>query len=100
MEDPDATRGVFDHWIVWNIPPNEAIDENNVPGIMGKNGWGKTGYGGPCPPSGRHRYFFKIFALDTSLPLKEGSDKTLLMDAMKDHILATGELMGHYKKNK
>ena len=58
MDDPDAPNGTFDHWIVWNIPPNEAIGESSVPGIGGTNSFGKTGYGGPCPPSGVHRYFF------------------------------------------
>src|ERR1051326_9359513 len=63
VEDPDAPRGVFYHWLIWNIPPNEPIDENSVPGSSGKNSFGKTGYGGPCPPSGTHRYFFKVYAL-------------------------------------
>ncbi len=100
MEDPDAPRGVFDHWIVWNIPPNAAIAEQTNPGISGTNSFGKTGYGGPCPPSGVHRYFFKVYALDTELDLLAGSDKKALQDAMKGHILATGELMGQYQKKK
>src|SRR2546430_2593925 len=58
MEDHDAPSGIFDHWLVWNIPPNEPIDENSIPGISGRNSFGKDGYGGPCPPSGSHRYFF------------------------------------------
>jgi Raf kinase inhibitor-like YbhB/YbcL family protein len=98
VEDPDAPRGTFDHWLVWNIPPNEPIDENSVPGISGRNGFGKTGYGGPCPPSGSHRYFFRVYALDTKLDLPAGSDKKALQNAMKDHILASGELMAHYQK--
>jgi Raf kinase inhibitor-like YbhB/YbcL family protein len=98
VEDPDAPRGTFDHWLVWNIPPNEPIDENSARGISGRNGFGKTGYGGPCPPSGSHRYFFRVYALDTQLSLSAGSDKKALQDAMKDHILASGELMARYQK--
>src|SRR5687768_15689957 len=73
VEDPDAPNGTFDHWVVWNIPPNEAIAERSNAGINGTNSFGKTGYGGPCPPSGVHRYFFKVFALDAELKLKAGS---------------------------
>jgi Raf kinase inhibitor-like YbhB/YbcL family protein len=100
MEDPDAPRGVFDHWIVWNISPNEAIAEQANPGISGINDFGRTGYGGPCPPSGVHRYFIKVFALDTTLDLLVGADKKALQDAMTDHILAYGEIMGLYQKIK
>lgn len=100
VEDPDAPRGIYDHWIVWNIPPNEAIRENSRPGISGKNSFGNDGYGGPCPPSGSHRYFFKVYALDTDLSIEAGSDKRTLQEAMKDHILGSGELMGQYQKRK
>ena len=100
VEDPDAPRGTFDHWIMWNISPNEAIAENSNPGISGTNSFGKTGYGGPCPPSGEHRYFFRVFALDDELYLLTGSTKGELLDAMKGHILATAELMGVYEKHK
>ena len=100
VEDPDAPGGVFDHWLVWNIYPNEAITENNNPGINGTNSFGKTGYGGPCPPTGAHRYYFKVYALDTELDLLAGSGKKALQDAMNGHILATGELMGYYEKKK
>jgi Raf kinase inhibitor-like YbhB/YbcL family protein len=100
VEDPDAPRGVYDHWIAWNIPPNEAIAENSRHGISGKNSFGNTGYGGPCPPSGSHRYFFKVYALDSELNIQAGSDKKTLEDAMKDHVLASGELMAHYQKRK
>ena len=100
VEDPDAPRGVFDHWIVWNISPNEAIAEGSNPGINGTNGFGKTGYGGPCPPSGVHRYFFRAFALDAELDLLTGAKKQELLDAMRGHILATAELMGLYQKHK
>src|SRR5262245_47487070 len=94
VEDPDAPRGVFDHWIMWNIPINEAIAEASSPGISGTNGFGKTGYGGPCPPSGVHRYFFKLYALDNELDLKPGAKKKELLDAMKGHVLESAELMG------
>ena len=100
VEDPDAPGGVFDHWIVWNISPNEAIAETNTPGISGTNSFGKTGYGGPCPPSGVHRYFFKVFALDSELNLLAGSRKKELLEAMKGHVLASAELMGLYQKHK
>ena len=98
MDDPDSPHGVFDHWITWNIPIEKAIKENTVPGIQGKNGFGRNAYGGPCPGSGTHRYVFKLYALDTLLELKAGSDKKALEDAMKGHILATAELTGMYKK--
>jgi Raf kinase inhibitor-like YbhB/YbcL family protein len=98
-EDPDAPRGVFDHWLVWNIPPNEAIPENSKQGINGINSFGKPGYGGPCPPSGSHRYFFKVYALDTELNLTAGANKQQLQNAMKDHVLASGEIMAHYKRS-
>ena len=98
VEDPDAPRGIYDHWIAWNIPPNEAIGENSRPGISGKNSFGNTGYGGPCPPSGSHRYFFKVYALDSDLSIQAGSDKKTLQEAMRDHVLGSGELMGHYQK--
>jgi len=98
VEDPDAPRGTFDHWLAWNIPPEKIIEENRIPGISGKNGAGKTGYHGPCPPSGYHRYYFYLFALDQSLDLPGGSGKTTLKSAMEQHILAEGTLMGRYKK--
>jgi Raf kinase inhibitor-like YbhB/YbcL family protein len=100
VEDPDAPSGLFEHWLVWNIPPNEAISENTVPGISGRNSFGSTGYGGPCPPSGSHRYFFKVYALDTDLNIPAGSDKQTLQRAMQDHVLASGELMAHYQRRK
>lgn len=100
VEDPDAPGGVFDHWVMWNISPNEAIAEGSNPGTSGTNSFGKTGYGGPCPPSGEHRYFFRVFALDDELDLVAGSKKEELLDAMKGHILATAELMGVYQKHK
>jgi Raf kinase inhibitor-like YbhB/YbcL family protein len=96
MEDPDAPGKIFDHWIVWNIPILSKIDANSVPGIEGVNGKGKLGYTGPCPPSGTHRYFFKVYCLDTMLNVKKGSDKSALQKAMEHHIVAYGELIGLY----
>ena len=98
VEDPDAPKGTFDHWLVWNIPPESIIAENRIPGISGKNSAGKTGYHGPCPPSGHHRYYFHVFALDGSLDLPAGTDKKTLQEAMKPHVLAKGSIMGRYKK--
>ena len=98
-EDPDATGGTFDHWIVWNIPPHSTIIENRIPGISGKNSTGKTGYHGPCPPSGTHRYFFYVFALDQNLDLDAGSNKESLRIAMKSNILDHGKIMGRYKNS-
>jgi Raf kinase inhibitor-like YbhB/YbcL family protein len=98
VEDPDATDGVFDHWILWNIPPEERIPEKSVPGIPGKNSYGKMQYSGPCPPSGTHRYYFRIFALDIDLNLKAGANKKALQEAMKGHVILEGELMGLYQK--
>jgi Raf kinase inhibitor-like YbhB/YbcL family protein len=98
VEDPDAPKGTYDHWLVWNIPPESIIAENRIPGISGKNSAGKTGYHGPCPPSGYHRYYFHVFALDSSLDLPAGTDKKTLQEAMKPHVLAKGSIMGRYKK--
>lgn len=99
LEDPDAPRGIFDHWLVWNILIHEQpIAENSILGVNGRNSFGKNGYDGPCPPTGAHRYFFRVYALDTSLNLPEGSDKKALKAAMQNHILETGELMAYYKK--
>ena len=98
VEDPDAPKGTFDHWLVWNVPPESIIEENRIPGISGTNGAGKTGYYGPCPPSGTHRYYFHVFALDSSLDLQGGIDKKTLQNAMDSHIVAKGTLMGRYKK--
>jgi len=98
VEDPDAPKGIFDHWLVWNIPPESPIEENRIPGMSGKNRAGKIGYYGPCPPSGYHRYYFHVYALDNSLDLEAGIDKTTLKRAMELHVLAEGSLMGRYKK--
>ena len=75
-EDPDAPKGIFDHWLVWNIDPTDrTIPENSNPGVSGTNSAGKTGYHSPCPPSGSHRYYFNVFALNEHLDLPAGTDK-------------------------
>ena len=101
MDDPDAPAGVWDHWIVVNIPYNiKLIEENSVPpnSNQGTNSWGKNSYGGPCPPSGKHRYFFKIYALDNNIDLAKGGEKEIVEASMKGHILEKAELMGYYEK--
>jgi Raf kinase inhibitor-like YbhB/YbcL family protein len=97
--DPDAPNGGMLHWIMWNIPPNDSIGENSAPGTQGKNGKGDNSYTGPCPPSGTHHYHFTVYALDTRLDLDKASGMAGLQDAMKGHILASGELIGLYKKS-
>ena len=105
MDDPDAPGGTWDHWIVLDIPASvhelpEAIPTDlkfgDAAPIYGKNSWGRNDYGGPCPPSGTHRYFFKLYALDTTLNLDEGADQSQVLAAMDGHILAETELMGTF----
>lgn len=96
VEDPDAPKGTFDHWLVWNIPVSGSIPANTNPGISGVNGAGKTGYHGPCPPSGTHRYYFHVFALDTRLEIMAGENRQVLEAAMQPHIISKGTLMGRY----
>jgi Raf kinase inhibitor-like YbhB/YbcL family protein len=99
LDDPDAV-GVWNHWLVWNIPAGtREIEENSVPGIQGANTGGRRRYGGPCPPSGTHRYFFKVYALDIELDLDVGSKKKDVENAMRGHVLAEGELMGLYRRS-
>lgn len=103
VDDPDAPSGLFTHWLIWNIDPKTtAIDENSAPpnAIQGKNDFGKSGYGGPCPPSGTHRYFFKVFALDRKLELPAGSKRAQLDAQMRGHVIAQGELMGRYSRSR
>lgn len=100
VDDPDAPAGIWDHWVVFNINPKiKRIFKNSIPenGIQGKNSWGRKNYGGPCPPLGTHRYFFRIFALDTKLELDEGASKKEIEIAMKNHILDKAELIGLYR---
>lgn len=98
VEDPDAPSGSWLHWLVWNIPVTHHIGENEVPGDQGQNDFGRNTYGGPCPPSGTHRYFFKIYALDDLLDLPDGSLRKDVEEAMRDHIVAFGELVGLYRR--
>jgi len=105
-DDPDAPSGTFVHWVLYNLPAaNIGLVENLPPtedlkggGLQGKNGFEKIGYGGPCPPSGTHRYFFKIYALDAELPLKGGATKAEVEKAIQGHIVAQGQLMGTYRR--
>jgi Raf kinase inhibitor-like YbhB/YbcL family protein len=102
VDDPDAPSGLFTHWMVWNISPQTStIAEGSTPkGVHGTNDFGKSGYGGPCPPSGTHRYYFKIFALDRELDLPPGTKRSQLDAAMKGHVVEQGELMGRYSRKK
>ncbi len=102
MDDPDAPIGTWDHWVVWNIDSSISnIEENSIPkeGIIGRNSWNRNDYGGPCPPSGTHRYYFKLYALDTKLTLEEKSNKKTVEKAIKDHVIEQAVLMGKYKKH-
>ena len=102
MEDPDVPKtirkdGMWDHWIVWNIPQNATtLTEGIIPGVEGTNTGGELGYMGPCPPGKEHRYYFTLYALDIMLNLPEGSTKQKLLEAMKGHILTKTTLMGRY----
>src|SRR4029077_2479117 len=103
VDDADALGGLFTRWLILNIDPTTTtVEENSAPanGVQGKNDFGKSGYGGPCPPSGTHRYFFKIFALDRQLDLAAGSKRAQLDAQMRGHILAQGELMGRYSRGR
>jgi Raf kinase inhibitor-like YbhB/YbcL family protein len=102
VDDPDAPTKVWVHWVVWNISTKmNVIAENSVPlgAIQGINDMGKEGYNGPCPPSGTHRYFFKLYALDDFLDLPAGSTKEKVEKAMQDHIVDKTELIGSYSKS-
>ena len=107
LEDPDAPMGTFVHWVLFNLPPETKGLPENVPvgktlANGAKHGAGtskKIGYMGPCPPSGTHRYFFRVYALDSKLDLKSGSSKERLLRAMQGHILSEGQLMGTYKRH-
>ena len=103
-DDPDAPMGTWIHWVIYNIPPTVTELEQGVPtskelpnrAKQGINDFRKIGYGGPCPPSGTHRYFFKLYALDSELNLAPGATKNNLLNAMEGHILGMGQLMGIY----
>jgi Raf kinase inhibitor-like YbhB/YbcL family protein len=100
VDDPDAPMGIWVHWVVFDILPASEIEENSISGKQGRNNSASNNYHGPCPPSGAHRYFFKLFALDTMLNLREGITKAELENAMKGHILAEAQLIGLYQKTR
>ncbi len=107
VDDPDAPRGTWTHWLVWNIPPHHTSLPEGVPtsevleggAVQGTNDFNRLGYGGPCPPPGKpHRYFFRLFALNTRLTLPAGATRKEVDRAMKGHILSEAEWMGTYKR--
>lgn len=106
-DDPDAPKGTWVHWVVYGLPPSLRNLPENVPasetvlgngGRQGTTDFGKIGYGGPCPPSGTHRYFFKVYALDIDLHENPGLTKAQLLKAIEGHVLAEGQLMGKYAR--
>lgn len=101
VDDPDAPMGTWVHWVLYNIPSSTTSlpESTNADGIsVGKNSSNHMSYDGPCPPSGTHRYFFKLYALDSTLSLSPGATKEQVLNTMKGHILAQGELMGTFSK--
>ncbi|MGQ9674030.1 MAG: YbhB/YbcL family Raf kinase inhibitor-like protein [Candidatus Aminicenantales bacterium] len=107
-DDPDAPMGTWVHWVLFNLPATENSLPEGIPpdkelshgAKQGRNDFRRIGYGGPCPPSGTHRYFFKLYALDTILSLAAGATKAELLKAMEGHIVAQGQLMGKYKRQR
>ncbi len=105
-DDPDAPMGTWVHWVLFNLPSDAKELAENIPteetlpngAKQGVNDFGRVGYGGPCPPGGTHRYFFKIYALDTEVGLEAGADKRRLLKTMEGHILGQGQLIGKYKR--
>ena len=103
VDDPDSPSGTWVHWTVWNIEPlvTDILEATTPDGVVeGITSFGDQGYGGPCPASGTHRYFFKVYALDTKLNLSEEADKTELFEAMKGRILDEAELIGLYTRDR
>lgn len=98
VDDPDAPGGTYTHWIMWNIPINNKINENSAPGIQGLNDRNENKYTGPCPPSGTHHYHFRVYALDTMLNLPTVTDRKKLLETINEHIIASGEIVGLFKK--
>ncbi|HXT64836.1 MAG TPA: YbhB/YbcL family Raf kinase inhibitor-like protein [Pyrinomonadaceae bacterium] len=105
-DDPDAPSGTWVHWVLYNLSAEGLGLIENTPatetltggGVQGKNDFGKIGYGGPCPPSGTHRYFFKFYALDSGLSLQAGATKAEIEQAMQGHIVGQAQLMGTYHR--
>lgn len=98
VDDPDAPSGLWVHWVVYNIAVTSRIEQDSVPGEQAMNDSGRQAYHGPCPPSGTHHYFFKVYALDKNID-SEIKDKTGLEEAMQGHILGKAELIGLYKRH-
>jgi Raf kinase inhibitor-like YbhB/YbcL family protein len=101
VDDPDAPVGTFDHWLAWGIDPGAGgIAEGEAAPREGRNGFGVTGYSGPCPPPGHgpHRYFFRLYALDAELDLQRGAARGELERALEGHVLETAELVGRYER--
>lgn len=101
VDDPDAPAKTWVHWVVFNIPPDVTeIDEDTVPedALLGRTDFGNKSYGGPCPPSGTHRYFFKLYALDSMLDLESGASKQDVLDAMNGRIIEKAELIGIFTR--
>jgi Raf kinase inhibitor-like YbhB/YbcL family protein len=101
VDDPDAPMGTWVHWVLFNLPAEttQLAENTHITGVEGINDFKKTGYGGPCPPKGStHRYYFKVYALDSLLGLEKGSSKKALEKAMQGHLLAKGELIGKYSR--
>jgi len=105
-DDPDAPMGIWVHWVIYNIPASVTSLPENVPGqpklvdgtLQGINDFKRHGYGGPCPPGGTHRYYFKVYALDEMLDVGPGLTKKKLLKALEGHVVASGELMGTYSR--
>ncbi len=107
VDDPDAPSGTFVHWLAWDIPGNATelranTGPQDIPPTQGRNGFGKPGYGGPCPPQGHgtHHYYFRLYALDSTLGLPTGTTRGRLEAAMRDHVLASAQLMGRYQRGR
>jgi len=108
MDDPDAPGGTWVHWVLYSISPElSAMDENQARenrltngALQGLNSWGQIGYGGPCPPSGSHRYFFKLYALDLMVVKEPGLTKAKLLAAMQNHVLTEAEMFGRYQRKR
>ena len=100
MDDPDCPERTFVHWVAYDIDVIGRIEEESRPGTGGLNDFGRTDYGGPCPPSGSHRYIFKLYALDRKLDRDPGLNKKQLLEAVEGHILARAELTGLYRREK
>lgn len=99
MDDPDAPGGTWDHWVAFDIAPTETLSEDVGPiGIGGFNSWQRTGYGGPCPPSGTHRYVFTVLAVDGELGLPEGASKADVLAAAEGLVIAEAVLIGSYSR--